>query len=132
MHLPGAGHVPSVRMFVVYPAASSFGCPGFLLRRTGMFQSPTSSMYHFCTAATDLHQVDMDLLPQMILSGFGPFSRGLAFSLNFPELQGVRISGIHHELQLQPTCILQNTDFRSKQGLGEQEILHRISIAMNV
>lgn len=103
MHLPGAGHVPSVRMFVVYPVASSFGCLGFLPQRTGMFQSPMSSMYHFYTATSDLHQVDMDLLPQVILSGFGPFSRGLAFSLNFPKLRDVRISSIHHELQLQPT-----------------------------
>lgn len=38
-HLPGAGHVPSVQVFVLDPAASSFGCPGFLPRRTGMFQS---------------------------------------------------------------------------------------------
>lgn len=50
------------------------------------------------------------------LSGFDPLPRGLAFSLNFPKFQGVRISSIHHELQLQPTCGLQNNDFRNSSG----------------
>lgn len=76
-----------------------------------MFQSTRSVLYHFYTAASDLNQVNMDLL-----SGFGPFSRGLAFSLNFPKLQGVRISSIHHKLQLQPTCGLQNANFRNSSG----------------
>lgn len=54
-------------LFVMYPAASSFGCPGFLPRRTGMFQSTRNILYHFYAAASDLNQVDMDLLPQMIV-----------------------------------------------------------------
>lgn len=54
IHLPCASHVSSVQMFwqrhklpcVVYPAASSFGCPVFLLLRTRMFQSPVCNIYH--------------------------------------------------------------------------------------
>lgn len=53
------------------------------------------------------------------LSSFGPLPRGLAFSLDFPKLQGIRISSIYHKLQLQPSCGLQNTDCRNNSaGLG--------------
>lgn len=55
IHLSCASHVSSVGMFwqrhklpcVVYPAASSFACPGFLPLKTRMFRSPTCNM-HCC------------------------------------------------------------------------------------
>lgn len=61
-----------------------------------------------------LHQAGIYLLSQMILLGFGP----IPFSLNFPKLQGIRITQ-----QLQPTCVLRNTgSVAAQQVLEEQKV----------
>lgn len=54
-----------------------------------MFQSTRSILYHFYTAARDLHQVDMDLLPQMIVK-FWPPPKGTCFQPRFSKTSGYK------------------------------------------
>lgn len=66
----------------------------------------------------------------MILSGFGPLPKGLPFSLNFLELQGVRIGSIH--ITLSPRVFGKMlTSEATQQVLEEQEILPKNSVAWN-
>lgn len=52
-----------------------------------MFQSTRSILYHFYTAVSDLHQVDMDLLPQMIVK-FWPPPKRICFQPRFSKTSG--------------------------------------------
>lgn len=99
IHLSCASHVSSVQAlrqrhklpYVVFRAAGSFGCPGFLPLRTQMFQSPTCNICRcLYRAANCLHQVGVYLLPQMTLSGFGSPSKRSAFQPKTSKTSGYK------------------------------------------
>lgn len=126
VHLSCASHISSVQMFwqkhklpfVVYPAASSFGCRGFLPCRTRMVQSPMGNIYHclFTQQLVPCTKWAYTYWPKCSV-GFWPPSKRAPFQLKFSKTSGYKDQ--QHPHQLQPTCIWQNADFRSNSaGLG--------------
>lgn len=61
----------------------------FCHRGQGCSKALLSILYHFHTAASDLHQVDIDLLPQMIVR-FWPPSKRACFQPKFSKTLGCK------------------------------------------
>lgn len=98
---------------VVHPAASSFGCPGFLPLKTRVFRSPTCNIPHclFTQQLVVAPSGHILVAPNESVRSCHP-SKWTYFQPNFPKTLGYKDQ--QHIHQFQPTCILQNADFRKQ------------------
>lgn len=88
-HLPGAGHVPSSDVCCV-SSCQLIWLPWIFAREDRDVPKLCEDLVPLVHSSHDLHQVDMDLLPQMIVRIIKPPSKRTCFQLKFSKSSGCK------------------------------------------